>query len=208
MYKVWLFIISSTLIQYNLPAQSDWLLETYYYSGKPLSGIVSMLHVETKKGWYTEIRYNYEDVKTISLFTGKTFRGGTDIQYSVTPLLGYSLGTFNGISLGVNAEAAWKDFFVSTQSQYSRSVKDKSENFFFTWSEAGYNICPNFYAGFAIQYTKLTDQSDVDPGFLAGLNYKNISFPCYIFSPFERDRYFVLGLNYEFCLKKKKSIAL
>jgi hypothetical protein len=203
-----LLLLLTITIHQSLTAQSKWLLETYYYKGKDISAVVPMLHVETKDNWYAEFRYNYEDKKTFSLYAGKIFTGGKALEYTITPLLGYSVGRFNGLSFATNAEAEWKDFFISTQTQYSLSVKTKEESFFFTWSEAGYEISPHFFTGLAIQYTRLSGQNDFEPGLLAGLSFKNISFPCYVFGPFHRDRYFVLGLNYELNLTKKKTGAL
>ena len=196
------------MIQYNLPAQSSLLLENYYYKGQGINTVVPMFHLETKNNWYGELRYNYEDINTLSLYAGKTIAGGNALQYCITPLLGYSAGRFRGPSFAVNAEAEWKNFFASSQTQYSLSLKTTEESFFFTWSEAGYAICDYFFAGLALQYTRLNCGDNFEPGFVAGLSFKNISFPCYIFSPFQAERYFVFGLNYEFSLKKKKQVTL
>jgi hypothetical protein len=202
--KLLLVFVAITL-QYSLPAQSKWLFENYYYTGKNINTDNPMLHVETKNKWYAELRYNYEDVKTLSFYAGKTFSGGKAIEYSITPLLGYCVGRFRGLSFAANAEAGWKNFYLSTQAQYSLSSGSEDESFFFSWSEVGYNFSPHFFSGIALQYTRLTGENDFKPGFLAGLSYKNISFPCYVFGPFHRDRYFVLGFNYEFYLKRQSA---
>jgi hypothetical protein len=193
------------IFHHKLPAQSKMLLENYYYnSERGTNAIMPMFHLKTNNNWYAEIRYNYEDVNTVSLYAGKTFAKEGDVTYSLTPLLGYSAGRFRGASFAVNAETEWRQFFISSQSQYSRSLKSKDESFFFTWSEAGYCISENFFSGLALQYTKLSYQDIFEPGFLAGVSIKNVSFPCYLFNPFQHERYFILGLNYEFSLKKKK----
>ena len=162
-----------------------------------------VVHYEAKKGMYAELRYNYEDLKTFSFYGGKTYRGGTDLKHSITPLAGYCIGKFTGLSIAVNAEAEWKDFYVSTQTQFSRATKKDVANFFFSWSEAGYNVSPIFFAGLAIQYTRQQGVNDTQPGLVAGLDFKNISIPFYLFSPFQPGRYLVLGFIYEYHLKKK-----
>ena len=162
-----------------------------------------VVHYQTKKGMYAELRYNYEDLKTFSMYGGKSFTGGTDLQYTVIPMAGYCTGKFSGFSLATNAEAEWKDFYLSTQTQYSMATKKNTANFFFSWSEAGYNIFRNFFAGLAVQYTRQQGVNDLQPGFVTGLNFKDISIPFYMFSPFQPGRYFVLGFNYEYHLKTK-----
>ena len=162
-----------------------------------------VVHYQSKNGIYTELRYNYEDVQTLSLYGGKYFAGGNDLQFSITPMAGFSTGRFTGLSVAANTEADWKSFYFSSQTQYSMATKKSMSNFFFTWSELGYNLTRHFFAGLAMQYTRHTGQDDFEPGVLAGLNLKNISFPVYVFSPFRPACYFVLGLNYEYNLKKK-----
>jgi hypothetical protein len=193
------------MMQHNVSAQTKWGFENYNYWGHQTPGVfVPIVHFETKENWYAELRYNYEDIQTLSLYSGKIFAGGHSVQYSVTPMLGLSVGKFTGVSLATNAEAAWKDFYVSSQTQYSMAAKRNATNFFFSWSELGYNVSRNFFTGLASQYTLQTGRNDFEPGFLAGLNFKNVSFPFYVFSPFRAGRYFVLGLNYEYKLKKKE----
>ncbi len=163
-----------------------------------------VFHYQTKKGIYAELRYNYEDLQTLSLYGGKTFAWGKDLQFSVTPMAGFSTGRFTGVSLAANTEAEWKNIYLSSQSQYSMSTKKGMTNFFFSWSELGYDISRNFFAGLAIQYTRQQGVNDVQPGFVTGLNFKNVSIPFYMFNIFQPGRYIVLGLNYEYHLKKKK----
>ncbi|MBL0273539.1 MAG: hypothetical protein IPQ06_10810 [Chitinophagaceae bacterium] len=163
-----------------------------------------VFHYQARNGVYAELRYNYEDVQTLSFYGGKTFSGGKTLQFSLTPMLGYSTGRFTGLSLATNVEVEWKNFYLSSQTQYSMATKQNSADFFFSWSELGYDISDNFFAGVAIQYTRQQEMNDTEPGVMAGLNFKNISIPFYVFGPFKSGRYFVLGLNYECDFKKKR----
>ena len=180
-------------------------IENYNFLGQGQDYVwMPIFHYEAKKGLYAEVRYNYEDAQTLSFFGGKKFAGGKSIQYSITPMLGYSIGTFSGISLAANAEVEWKSFYLSSQTQYSIANKNSAVDFFFNWSELAYNISDNFFGGVAIQYTLQQGISDVEPGFVGGINFKNFSMPFYAFSPFKSNRYFILGLNFESSFKKKK----
>jgi len=163
-----------------------------------------VLHYQTRSGVYAELRYNYEDINTVSLFGGKTINGGKAVQFSITPMVGFSAGTFTGVSVGLNGEAEWKDFYLSAQSQYSVGTKQHVADFFFNWSEAGYAISGNFFGGVAFQYTRQTGVSDAQPGFVAGFTAGNFSLPVYLFSPFKQGRSFIVGLNYDFDFKRKR----
>jgi hypothetical protein len=60
-------------------------------------------------------------------------------------MAGYCIGKFTGLSLATNAEVEWKDFYLSTQTQYSLATKKDIANFFFSWSEAGYKPIPELF---------------------------------------------------------------
>ena len=207
MSRKFLIIFMSVLIHYTPAAQSKMVFENYNYLGQPGSGsVVPMLHFETARNWYAELRYNYEEPNTISLFAGKTFSPGKDKQYEITPLAGFSAGGFNGVSIGLNLDADINPFFFSSQSQYSKATRTGNESFFFNWSEAGYNFTDNFFGGLAVQFTGQKEANEIQPGIFAGISFKNISIPVYVFSPFTPERYFIFGIYYEYSLKRNKSL--
>jgi hypothetical protein len=194
-----------SLVSFSTSAQSKWVFEHYNYIRQAENTVfVPMFHFETGNKWYTELRYNYEDANTVSLFAGKSMSAGNDFSFTVTPMAGYSVGRFTGVSLAANVDVEWKDFYVSTQSQYSLGTRKDVTSFFFNWSEIGYSISDRVFAGVAMQYTLQEGLKSFEPGLLAGLSFKNISFPVYAFSPFNAERYFVIGLNYEYNFKKKR----
>lgn len=204
--KTFYFTVLASAFCTMAHSQSKWMFENYNYIRQPeAASFVPMLHFETSNNWYGELRYNYEDVKTISLFGGRSFNGGKNIIYTVTPMLGASAGQFTGVTFATNAEIEWKNIFFSAQSQYSKATKASSSSFFFNWSELGYSIGNNAYAGVALQYTKEQEAAYTEPGLFAGISFKNVSIPFYVFSPFSKGRYFVLGLNIEYSANKKKS---
>lgn len=215
MKKYFLLFLFSIAAHSYIHAQNKIGAELYSYVGtKP--ALQPILHIQSSGNWYAELRYNYEDAKTLSLCGGKTFSGGNKLEYNITPMAGYSTGHFTGLSLAFNAEAEWKAFYISSQTQYSiatkkndsLTVKNNAENFFFSWTELGYTISDHFFAGLSMQYTRQAGSTIFEPGLLAGLTFKNLSFPFYVFSPFRPGRYFILGVNYEFSFKKGKKTIL
>lgn len=163
-----------------------------------------VLHYQSKNGNYIELRYNYEDYKTASVFAGKRFSGGNNLQYEITPMVGLSAGIFTGYSLAGNFNASWKSFFVSVESQYSISGTTASQDFFFNWSELGYNLHKNFFIGTSVQYTAGKGYSQIEPGLFAGFEAGNVSVPVYLFHSGNRNSLLVIGVSYEFKFEHKQ----
>jgi len=205
MKKYSVLLICSIAAQLFLHAQDKIGAELYTYFGvKPT--IQPLVHFQANSNWYGELRYNYEDLKTVSLYGGKTFSGGSNFEYSITPMIGYSTGRFTGLSLAFNAEAEWKSFYLSSQTQHSiatrkndpSSVKKSEENFFFSWSELGYQPLRWMYAGVSLQHTQLyKTTASLEPGVLLGFSVKQWSIPIYGFNVFGSEQYFVVGVNWE-----------
>lgn len=185
-------------------AQHAGKIEMYRYMANDVPSFLQPSgHFRSSKGWYAEMRYNYEDAQTLSLYGGKNFSGGKDLEYSLTPMIGYSAGKFNGISLAGNIDLDWKGFYFSSQSQASRSVDEREDDFLFTWSELGYSITRHFFAGISTQFTRQAGENLTEAGMLAGLSLGNLEIPLYMFSPFSKSRNFILGVSYEFDLSGK-----
>lgn len=200
-----LLSILSIMMLLKLSAQFKGGIEQYSYFGNGTALIIEpVLHIQTASDLYCELRYNYEEKDAISLNAGKAFHIPGKFQTTLTPMLGIVAGSMKGYNLVLNQETEWKNFYFSSQSQYSRSFKNETSNFFFTWSELGYNISHSVFAGIALQYTRELQTSVAEPGFVAGINFKNFSVPFYVFGPFRSDSYVVLGLNYEYSLRKRK----
>jgi hypothetical protein len=204
LYTIIFLLTGSILMQLAASAQWTGQVEAYQYIGTGAEGSFQPLaHIQAPNNWYGEMRYNYEEAKTFSFYAGKTFAGGKRAEYKITPMAGYSTGTFTGISFGVNTDVEWKDFYFSAQSQYSISSQTKDDNFLFSWSELGYSVSDHFFTGLSLQYTRTIGQTDLEPGFVNGLSFKNFEIPIYIFKPFGSGRYFVVGLSFEFSSVRK-----
>ncbi len=201
MNKSLLISIWSMLALLSARAQGEWSFENYHYLGQQTeAGIIPVMHWETKHNWYTEVRYNYEEKGTCSVFSGYSFRGGREWEWRVTPLGGFSAGRFNGLSAGLNAEIAKGRFYISSDNQYSVPVDKKGSAFVYSWSEVGIEILKHGLLGVSVQYFRDAESKSFAPGLLAGIRLKRITFPAYVFEPFSSSRYFVVGVNYE--LKK------
>lgn len=189
--------ISIILIAGVANAQQEGAFEQYYYI-KEKQPIVMMpiAHYQTKSNWYTEARFNYEDLNTFSIYAGKIFSRDNKLSYSIIPILGGVMGKFQGGSLGLNLNIEYKQWFLSSQSQYTFSPSNKASNFCYSWSEVGYEIWKWLYVGAAVQYTKQQQlKAELEPGVVVGLSVGNWTFPLYGFSVMDNNRYFLLGIN-------------
>ena len=188
----------------NATSQMHGGLEQYYYTGVKEASVVPKIYYEAKNTWYGEVHYNYEEFETASLNVGKVFAHKNELSYSITPFAGVVLGKLNGGNLGSNIDADYKKLFFSSESQYTVSIERRTENFFFNWSEAGYQLTEFLYAGFALQVTHPYEiKNNWQPGVMLGLSYKRWTFPVYAFNPGGQNSNFVVGINWEW---KKNAI--
>jgi hypothetical protein len=175
-------------------------IEQYHYFGteQPLVW-APIVHYQNPGNWYAEIRYNYEDNRTLSLYTGRTFaHDGRRLSYSVTPLVGGVVGKFKGGSAGLNLELDFMNLFFESQSQYSFGLDGESADFIFSWSELGYRLQPWLFGGLSAQHTFLyQDESNLlEPGIFLGVEFGAWTFPLYSFASPGSDPLFVLGINF------------
>ncbi len=178
----------------------------YYYTGNGSSVIVPKVYYQNRSNWFGEVRYNYEDLQTISFNGGKLFSNKSEFSYSVMPYAGLVLGRMNGGTLGSNINLDYGSLFFSSESQYTFSVNERADNFFFNWSEAGYQFTDLLYSGIALQVTHPFEIKNAwEPGFMLGLTYKRWTFPFYAFSPTNDNRNYVLGINWEWNYKNPKT---
>ncbi len=123
---------------YARGAQSSGGMEQYYYTHTGgTAAYVPMAYYNTAGNWYGEARYNFDDIETFSLYAGKKFSKKGNFSYSATPMIGGLVGRMNGASVGMNMEADFQKLFFTCQSQYSFSLEDRENKFFFNWSELG-----------------------------------------------------------------------
>jgi len=160
--------------------------------------LVPIFNFESSNQTYVEARYNYEELNAFSFYLGRTFTGKNKLTYSVTPILGGVVGKFRGGSAGVNVVAEYGKIFFSTQSQYTVSFHEASDDFLFAWSDLVYQPWKWFYVGLSTQQTLLThDKSFVgESGIALGFVKGKWTFPLYCFSPLGDGKYLVLGINY------------
>ena len=197
MLRTCIIILSVLFFHTASNSQAKVSLEQYHYVGKSQPYVfMPVATFLSNRNWYAEARYNYEELQTFSLYLGKSFTGDNRLSYSLTPVIGAAIGRFEGISTGLNIELEYDKFFFSAQSQYSKSTpKGKgSDDFFYSWSELGYQPLNWLYAGASFQHTYTDYEKLIEPGALVGFSFGRYSIPVYGFDLLNNERYFIIGL--------------
>lgn len=160
--------------------------------------LVPRLYYRSTGSWYGEARYNYEEVKTFSLYAGRTFSKQDSLSWSLTPVAGILLGKLKGNAAGLNIAVNDGKWYFSSAVQAVFSWENKQYNFIYSWSELGYQATPHLYTGLVLQQTSLYDMhTKWEPGVQIGILVYKWTFPVYAFNPMGKDRRFVIGITRE-----------
>jgi hypothetical protein len=182
--------------------------EQYYYLQKNTTPLmVPVIHNQGKHNWYTEVRYNYEEENSLGIYAGKSFSRTIDLwEYSVTPIMGGILGQFNGGSVGLNTTVDYKDFFFSSQTQFTFSSNDSHPDFFYGWFDVGYAPLQWLSFGCSLQHSMYGQPNSnfTEAGLMVGFTVGKWTFPVYSFNPLDTNPYFVLGITHMLGLTNDK----
>jgi len=151
-------------------------------------------------GWlHLEARYNYENLRTGSLWVGYNFSAGKKLVLEVTPMIGGVFGRTNGIAPGCEASLTYKKIELSISNEYVFDTTHKSGDFYYSWPQLTYSPVDWFRLGLVAQRTKAFHTSlDTQRGFLVGVSHKKWEFATYLFTAGFTDPTVVLefGVNF------------
>src|SRR4051794_14791402 len=95
---IWLIILLG--LWHSGHSQAHGGAEQYYYMGERQTfTFVPLVNYEMGNNWFIEGRYNYEALKTMSVYAGKTFEKKSVVSYSASPIFGAVLGGYKGGSV-------------------------------------------------------------------------------------------------------------
>ena len=148
---------------------------------------------------HLEARYNYEAIKTGSVWVGYNFSAGKKLTFEATPMLGGVFGDITGIAPGYGLTLTYKELELFTQGEYFFDAGDHSEDFFYSWSELSLAPVHWLRLGIVVDRTKaFGSRFDIRRGPLVGLKYKKVGFTTYWLSPGSRDATFVFAVTLNF----------
>jgi len=133
---------------------------------------------------HLEARYDYESVGARSAFVGWNFSGGEEITWELTPLLGGAWGTTRAFIPGLEASVAWKQFDIYIEAEYVRASGERTDSYFYAWSELGYRPVEWLRVGIAGQRTRAySNERDIQRGPFAQLTWERVTIGGYWFNP-------------------------
>lgn len=148
---------------------------------------------------HLEARYQYEAIKSGSIWLGYNFSFGDKLSVEVTPMIGGVFGDITGIAPGYLISASYKSFEFSTQGEYFIDAAIRAGNFFYTWSELSYAPTEWFRFGVVVDRTKAIGSSTaIRRGPLVGLKYKNADFTTYWLSPGTHEGVIIFSVTVSF----------
>jgi hypothetical protein len=152
----------------------------------------SAIAVADRGPLHLEARYNYESVGARSAFVGWTFAGGEAITWELTPLLGGAWGTTQAFVPGFEASVAWKQLDFYVEAEYVRDSHERTDSYFYAWSELGFRPAEWLRIGIAGQRTRTYGgERDIQRGPFAQLTWGPITIGGYWFNPRSGDQVFV-----------------
>jgi hypothetical protein len=148
---------------------------------------------------HLEARYNYEGLRTGSLWVGYNLSTGKMLTVEATPMIGGVFGNVTGIAPGVEFTATYRKVQLFSANEYVFDTKIKAGNFFYTWTQMTYSPVHWFTAGYVAQRTRAYHTSvDIQRGLLVQFNYKKATFGTQIFNLGETDPALVFAIGYSF----------
>jgi hypothetical protein len=152
------------------------------------------------RNWlHLEARYNYEALKTGSVWLGYNFSLGEKLTLEATPMLGGVFGDITGFAPGYTLSLTYWKLELFTQGEYFIDAGNGEGNFFYTWSELSLAPVDWFRFGLVIDRTKaFGSEVDIRRGPLIGVKYKKIDFTAYWLDPGSRNAAFVFALTLNF----------
>jgi hypothetical protein len=148
---------------------------------------------------HLEARYNSENLETGSAWLGFTFNGGKRVEWEITPMLGGVFGETTGIAPGMKGAITWRQLELYSENEYVIDAGDRSDSFFYNWSEATLAPSERYRFGVVTQRTRVyRSDREIQRGVMAGVSVNQLNITAYVFNPDDEKPRFVLGAEWTF----------
>ena len=178
--------------------QWEFSLSTFTYLAQHARDYTNPNFAADREWLHFETRYNYEALKTGSVWFGYNFGTGTKLRFEVTPMLGGVFGDLTGIAPGYAITIHYKTIELSTQAEYFFDIARHANDFFYSWSELSAAPADWFRMGVVIERTQASGSSDVRRGPLIGFKYKDVDLTTYWLGPGSSEATFVFAVTVRF----------
>ena len=177
----------------------EFSLSTFTYLAQHSRDYVNPNFTADYNWLHLEARYNYEALKTGSVWFGYNFSTGEKLKLEVTPMLGGVFGDITGIAPGYTITIHYRSIELSTQAEYFFDAGTSAGDFFYSWSELSASPADWFRVGIVVERTQASgSNSDVRRGPLVGFKYKDVDLTTYWLSPGSSEATFVFAVTVNF----------
>ena len=179
-------------------SESEWefTLSTYTYLNQHARDYANPNFIADHDSLHLEVRYNYEALKTGSVWLGYNFTAGKKLEFQITPMLGGIFGDITGIAPGYAITVRFKAIELSSQAEYFFDSAKSSGDFFYSWSELTASPTDRFRVGGVVERTQASgSNSEVRRGPLVGFRYKDLDLTMYWLSPGSNKAAFVFAVT-------------
>jgi hypothetical protein len=181
------------------PQAADWdfSAEVSAYVVPDGGNYVESVMTADRRGLHLEGRYNYEDLRTASVWIGYNVSVGRNVSLQYTPMVGGVFGNMTGIAPGQRITLDWRRLEFYTENELVFNTR-ASEHIFYSWSELTISATDWLRIGLVGQRARIvqTDR-DFDRGLLLGFNYKRVGFTAYALNPDEQQAVYIFSANVE-----------
>lgn len=152
---------------------------------------------------HLEARYQWEDWRTASLWAGRWFSFGKEVEVNVAPMVGGVFGLTNGVAPGYTIDASWRKLAFYSSSEYVFDLEDEESSFGYTWTELTVDL-DHLLFGIVVQRTRTFDSPlDLQKGMVLLREQGDFTFGLYLFNAFFTDPTVTLTAAYEFETERK-----
>jgi hypothetical protein len=177
----------------------EFSLSTFTYLAQHARDYVNPNFTADRDWLHLEARYNYEELKTGSVWFGYNFSSGEKLKFEATPMLGGVFGDITGIAPGYTITVRYRSIELSTQAEYFFDAGTSAGDFFYSWSELSASPADWFRVGIVVERTQASGfNSDVRRGPLIGFKYKEVDLTTYWLAPGSDEATFVFAVTFNF----------
>lgn len=181
------------------PERAAWSgsVETFAYLME--DGFVLPIAATDRGSLHFEARWQYEDRETFSAWAGRRFETGSELRLDVVAMAGAIVGRTDGVAPGVEASLVWKRFELYTEAEYVFDLARDEGDFFYSWSQLGWQATPWLAVGASAQRTRTYDSElAIERGIFATVTKGVGSLSLYGFNFDGEDPFAILAVGLEF----------
>ena len=148
---------------------------------------------------HLETRYNYEDLKSVSVFVGWSFAIERAVTFEVTPIFGGVAGDTDGVIPGVELTLSFRRLEFYSEGEYVIGLNRPKRHYLYNWSELSIWATDWLRAGLVTQRTNtIRLPRDIQRGPLVGFAAGRFDGAVYFFNPGSDDYYYVGSVGISF----------